>query len=290
VNEAAEIRDVLAGAAHMRTSPANGTTDADMIQGQLQFVRDHRLPVTIEFQHASLGDQARAGLTAHARASSPQFDWIFDALQRGCAVEMGVTWAAGSGHWFTVVAAAETLGRRWLYYRDSDDGQEVIKISILGLSEPNDPFPGFLELEAEASNSIDLVVVVSPQPRFGTPCPAGAAAPYVVPQSTPAIGNAAFGLLLDNAPPSSSGAFLLGARRSQPLSLATIGFPACSLLVDATVTVPVPVDPTGAAALPVPVPNTASLVGVTFAAQAGAIGATAPHLFLTSGLEIEIAE
>jgi len=192
-------------------------------------------PSTIEFQHASLGDQARAGLTAHARASSPQFDWIFDALQRGCAVEMGVTWAAGTGHWFTVVGAVETLGRRWLYYRDSDDGQDVIKISILGLSEPNDPFPGFLELEAEASNSIDLAVAVSPQALFGTSCPTGGAAPHLIPQSPPAVGNAAFGLLLDNAPPSSSGAFMLGARRSQPLSLASIGFPACSLHVDATV-------------------------------------------------------
>jgi hypothetical protein len=171
-NEAAEIRDVLKDAAHMMTSPATGTADQNMIQGKLQFVRDHGLPVTVEFQHAGLGSQTRAGLTALGRATRPDFDWIFDRLRSGSAVEIGVTWAAGSGHWFTAAGAVETLGRRWLFYRDPDDGRDTVKISLLSTNAS-----GFLQLEGETGNSLDLAVAASPLPLFGRSCPRALARP-----------------------------------------------------------------------------------------------------------------
>ena len=289
-DEASEIRDVLKGAAHMATSPSNGTADDLMIQGVLQFIRDHGLPVAVQFRSVGLGDQTRAGLTAFSRPARPTFGWIFEQVRVGRAVEIGVRWAAGSGHWFTVVGAAELLDQQWILYRDSDDGADTVKISLVGTSEPTDPFPGYLELENEASNSVDIAVSLAPLQVVGRACPAGGNAPRILPLSFPAPGNSSFGFLMDGVPPSSTAAFVFASSATTPVSLGGIGFPECDLNVDAKVTIRAPVGPTGAASVALPVPNLPSLLGLRLFTQGIALAPVSPFLFMTRGMAVTVTE
>ena len=178
-NEAGEIRDILKDATHMNTSPVTGTDDDDMIKGKLQFIAENDLPLTVEFMDDSLGDQTHAGLTATSAGTKPSFDWIFDQMQKGQDVELGMTWAARGGHWVTLTGAIELFGVQMLFYNDPDDGQNQTKFSILGTSDAGDPFPGYLELDRESSNSLDIAVAESPAPAPGVPyCPGDGVSPH----------------------------------------------------------------------------------------------------------------
>jgi len=161
VDDTCEVRDKLKNKDHMKTSKTDGTTDGNMIKGKLQFIADNNLPLTVEFQDDGLGgsDITHAGKTAKAQGTKPTFDWIFEQLQKGQDVELGMTWKGGGGHWVTLTGAFEFFGVKMISYNDPDDKKTQTKFSFLGESEEN---AGFLEVESEADNTVDIVVAESP--------------------------------------------------------------------------------------------------------------------------------
>ena len=160
-DEAKEILKILKNGSHMKTSAQTGTGDKAMIEGKLQFIKENNLPLTVEFQDNSLGDITKSGLTAENKGNKPTFDFIFEQLQKGQDVEIGMTWEPRGGHWVTVVGAVEVLGVQSILYNDPADGKTKTKVSSLGTSE-NAAFGGFLELEDESDNSVDIAVAESP--------------------------------------------------------------------------------------------------------------------------------
>jgi hypothetical protein len=157
-----ELRETLKDADHMRTNlGARGTIDSNFIKGKLQLISDKDLPITVEFQDNSLGNQTQVGKTALKKGNKPTFDWIFAQMKKGQDVEMGMTWDAGGGHWVTLVGAYEFFGVQCLAFKDPDDKKSQTKRCCLGTTE-SATFPGFPECEGEASNTIDIVVAESP--------------------------------------------------------------------------------------------------------------------------------
>ncbi|MBW2096161.1 MAG: PEP-CTERM sorting domain-containing protein [Deltaproteobacteria bacterium] len=171
---ASEILGILKDSTHMGTSATSGTGDSSMIQGKLQFIDDHGLPLTVEFQDDSLGDQTHSGLTATSEGTKPTFDFIMEQLQKGQDIELGMTWwdeknkKWSGGHWVTVVGAVEFGGQQGIFYNDPDDGSTQTKFSFLDASDKSG-FSGFLRLEGETYNAVDIVVAESPSvPEPGT--------------------------------------------------------------------------------------------------------------------------
>jgi hypothetical protein len=145
----------------MKTSPQKGTSDENMIKGKLQFIKENNLPLTVEFQDNSLDDVTKAGLTAKSEGKKPTFDFLFEQLQKGQDVEIGMTWDDKGGHWVTAVGAIDIFGVQFVLFNDPDDKKTQTNISVLGTSE-KEGFEGFLELEGQPDNSVDIIVAESP--------------------------------------------------------------------------------------------------------------------------------
>ena len=160
-DQAGEILKILKDGNHMKTNPQKGTSDKNMVEGKLQFIKENNLPLTVEFQHQSLPDVTKSGLTAKNKGDKPTFDFIFEQLQKGQDLEIALGWDKKGGHWVTAVGALEILGVQYIYYNDPDDKQTQTKVSLLGTSE-KPGFGEFLELENEADNALDFVVAESP--------------------------------------------------------------------------------------------------------------------------------
>ena len=65
------------------------------------------------------------------------------------------------GHWVTLVGAVEFGGMQGIFYNDPDDGNTQTKFSFLDESDKTG-LNGFLRLDAEAYNAVDIVVAESP--------------------------------------------------------------------------------------------------------------------------------
>ncbi len=187
MNEADEIRDLLKTNAYMQTHPNLGTSDLNAIKGRLQFIRDYNLPLSVEFQDDALNDVNHANSRAVQRGNQPSFSWIFEQLENRKAVEVGISWRGGGGHWLTLVGAVEFMGIRMLFYHDPIDGPGRIRFSFVAPGEAGDPFPNFLEFKAEPHNSMDMAVATGVNRPTGIAEESSAALPgrFTLFQNTP---------------------------------------------------------------------------------------------------------
>jgi hypothetical protein len=122
---------------------------------------------------------------------------------------------------------------------------------------------------------------------FGAGCAGSLGVPSLSTGSIPSIGNASFGLLLGNLPPSSFSLLAIGfaRERSELGSGCTLFLPA-ALAVTAVVA-----NGSGSAAYAMPLPNATWLLGVRTFAQGAGIDPTGPYLGMvtfTRGLDLRI--
>lgn len=123
------------------------------------------------------------------------------------------------------------------------------------------------------------VVTMAGSLRFGGGCPGSLGNPSIGSSGAPSVGNAAFAVTLENAPPGSLAALGIGI---QPLTLPLFG---CSLEILPLLTFGLPVDPSGASALPFPVPNDPALLGQRLLSQWVVLDPSGPMGFtFTRGL------
>lgn len=120
--------------------------------------------------------------------------------------------------------------------------------------------------------------------NYGTGCAGIAGVPVVTSSSgPPALGNASFGIDLQNGLPGSSAVVLLGLA---PTSVPLFG---CTLLVSPLVNLALPVLPDGTSRLPFPVPDNPALVGFSFFFQWGVVDTGPPNgpIAFTDGLQVD---
>ena len=152
----------------MKTSSTSGTTDANMVNGKKQFIKDKGLPLTVEGQ-----DNNGAGGLAKAK---PTFDFLLEQLRKGQDVEMGFTFTGGGGHWVTVVGLVRFGNKLGVFIHDPDDGDKgTPKTQFYELERRSD---GYLKMKGYgADHYIDIIVAESPSAKCPTQKPTAMVSP-----------------------------------------------------------------------------------------------------------------
>lgn len=136
----------------MKTSSTTGTSDEDMVNGKKSYIKDKKLPLTVEAQD----DEGASGATK----TKPTAEFLIEQLKKGQDVEIGFTFTGGGGHWVTAVGVVRMGGKLGVYINDPDDNKSGAR--FYELVKRSD---GFLELKGYGKhNYIDIIVAESPKP------------------------------------------------------------------------------------------------------------------------------
>lgn len=139
----------------MKTSSTTGTSDEDMVNGKKSYIKDKKLPLTVEAQD----DEGASGATK----TKPTAEFLIEQLKKGQDVEIGFTFTGGGGHWVTAVGVVRMGGKLGVYINDPDDNKSGAR--FYELVKRSD---GFLELKGYGKhNYIDIIVAESPKPLAG---------------------------------------------------------------------------------------------------------------------------
>ncbi|MCR9244886.1 MAG: hypothetical protein NXI31_07630 [bacterium] len=133
-------------------------------------------------------------------------------------------------------------------------------------------------LYTSPTSILDFSVAIATGPsvtRYGEGCGAGATSTWTV-NGEPALGNSAFAIGLDNAPPNAPGLLTLGTSRTRwnaanatlPFELRSFGLPGCSLLASPEANLFVVTNAGGRFSQTVPIPSSSAFAGLEFVAQA----------------------
>lgn len=155
----AQIRDTLKDANHMKTNPATGTEDPDFVAGKNKYVQENGLPIVTHV----VGGGAALGGRAPGLGVAPSGANILTELQAGQDVELSVIWAAGGGHWVTLVGAINVGGAFGVWYNDPGDNITGTRFSWLDSVGVG----GGLRVRGfGAANTVDLTIAesIAPEP------------------------------------------------------------------------------------------------------------------------------